>query len=121
MILQRPTPFRPSLLVAAMCLALSSGGQAQPQAPPPVTATLRPSALRQPMYGFGGSQTFNGDALADYPGREAVYQALFQELKLDIFRLRNYHDYEGQKEKFEKVTREFATAARRWSDPKKRG
>jgi endo-1,4-beta-xylanase len=73
------------------------------------------------MYGFGGSQTFHGDALADYAGRERVYEALFGELKLDIFRLRNYHEYEGQQEKFEKITREFATAAQRWSDPAKRG
>lgn len=114
-----------SLLLAAHADARPDTRELQPPppaAPPgPVTGTLRPTVVRQPIYGFGGSQTFNGEALADYPGREAVYQALFQELKLDIFRLRNYHDYEGQQERFDRVTREFASAARRWSAPEKRG
>lgn len=110
-------------LAALLCAALSAGARAQGPgaAVPPAVGTLRVSAVRQPIYGFGGSQTFNGDALADYPGREVVYQALFGELKLDIFRLRNYHDYAGQQERFEKITREFASAARRWGDPKRRG
>jgi O-glycosyl hydrolase len=106
------------LMSASLVFALTAHAQ---EPPPPTSATLRVLSVRQPIYGFGGSQTFNGDALADYPGREAVYQALFQELKLDIFRLRNYHDYEGQQERFEKITREYATAARRWSAPEKRG
>lgn len=112
----------PAFLGAVVPLAAPAYAQAQPAAQnAPVTATLHPSALRQPIYGFGGSQTFNGDALADYPGREAVYKALFQELKLDIFRLRNYYDYPGQREKYEKVTREFASAARRFGDGASRG
>jgi hypothetical protein len=41
----------------------------------------------------------------------AGLRGAFGELKLDIFRLRNYHEYEGQQEKFERITREFATAA----------
>lgn len=118
---RRRAAMAPGLIVALACAALARA-QGPGSAPaPPATATLRPSAVRQPIYGFGGSQTFNGDALADYPGREAVYQALFGELKLDIFRLRNYHAYAGQQEKFDRVTREFAGAARRWSDPAKRG
>jgi O-glycosyl hydrolase len=51
-----------------------------------------------------------------------VYKALFQDLKIDIFRLRNYHGYPGQQEKFERVTRDFAGGARKWGgDPKTRG
>src|SRR5688572_28831472 len=98
------SPIRRLISFLGASLILTVGAPAQeptPAAPPTATATLRVSAVRQPIYGFGGSQTFNGDALADYPGREVVYQALFQELKLDIFRLRNYHDYAGQQEKFE--------------------
>lgn len=56
-------------------------------------ARLDTNALRQPMLGFGGSQTFNGDMISDFPGRDKVYQALFQDLKLDFYRVRNYHDY----------------------------
>jgi O-glycosyl hydrolase len=83
--------------------------------------TIRPNELRQPIYGFGGSITFNGDALIDYKGRDAVYRALFSDLKLDILRLRNYHDYEGQQASYERKTRDFARGARRWSGADKRG
>lgn len=74
---------------------------------------LDPRALRQPILGFGGSQTYNGDILGSFPGREKVYQALFEDLKLDFYRLRNYHDYPGQQEKFDRLTRDFAKGARR--------
>jgi len=84
------------------------------------TATLHVSELRQPIYGFGGSLTYNGDALIDFPNRDAVYRALFSDLKLDIWRLRNYHDYEGQEEAFEKKTKDFAMGALKWGDSAKR-
>lgn len=87
----------------------------------PLAVTIRPAELRQPIYGFGGSITFNGDALIDYKGREAVYRALFGDLKLDILRLRNYHDYEGKQADYERKTRDFARAARRWSGQDRRG
>src|SRR5579862_3400667 len=64
------------------------------------TGTLHVAAVRQPIYGFGGSQTYNGDPLIGFANREAVYRALFSELKLDILRLRNYYDYDGQEEGF---------------------
>lgn len=108
-------------------LALCALGVARGQGPAAGTQTvavgrLHVSAVRQPIYGFGGSQTYNGDALADFPGRAAVYKALFQDLKLDIFRLRNYNAYPGQQDKFERVTRDFAGGALRWGrDPKTRG
>jgi O-glycosyl hydrolase len=76
--------------------------------------------VRQPIYGFGGSQTYNGDLLAGFANREAVYRALFADLNLDILRLRNYYNYDGLEDNFEAKTREFAMAARRWSDPQKR-
>src|SRR5262249_36366466 len=108
----------PLALGSAVCAA---GERDTVPAAPAATGTLRVSAVRQPIYGFGGSQTYNGDLLADFANREAVYKALFADLKLDILRLRNYYGYDGQKDKFEAKTREFATAARRWSDPKQRG
>lgn len=44
---------------------------------PPVRAAL-PSKLfpcvRQPIYGFGGSQTYAGDALAGFANQDAVYK-----------------------------------------------
>lgn len=116
------------LLFVAACCSLAIGGQVggagqgNAVAPPPVaSAALHIAAVRQKIYGFGGSQTYNGDPLAGFANRKAVYKALFEDLKLDILRLRNYYDYSGQEQGFETKTREFATAARRWSDPKLRG
>jgi len=114
----------PAHLFAAFLLAFGGqiGAAGQPNTPPPpsATGTLHPAALRQPIYGFGGTQTYNGDAIMDFSNREAVYRALFADLKLDILRLRNYYDYEGQEAGFEAKTREYALAARLWSDPQKR-
>ena len=101
------------------------GPVANAQTPAPTasaTASLHTADVHQPIYGFGGSQTYSGDALADFPNKAAVYKALFQDLKIDIFRLRNYDKYPGEQAKFERVTREFAGGATRWgSDPKTRG
>jgi O-glycosyl hydrolase len=85
-----------------------------------VNAVLHIAVERQPMFGIGGTITYNGDLLVDFPERETVYRALFSDLKLDFLRLRNYHDYPGQEANFAKRTRDFARAARRWSEPKKR-
>lgn len=127
-------PFR--FFLPLICGALAGGalvGGAQPapvfaqaaaQAPEPApaTATIQVGAVRQPIFGFGGSQTYAGDSLADFPRRDAVYKALFQDLKIDIFRLRNYHGYPGEQKKFERVTRDFARGAQKWGgDPKTRG
>lgn len=136
--LRFPLPSRPipppailaSLLTLAAALSPAGiagiGGPAAAQPPaapqPPAAATVQVGAVRQPIYGFGGSQTYAGDSLADFTGRDAVYKALFQDLKIDIFRLRNYHGYPGEQEKFERVTRDFARGALKWGgDPKTRG
>lgn len=106
-----------SLLAAAGC----AFGQAGQPSTPPAVAVLHTSELRQPIYGFGGTQTYNGDLLADFSNRDAVYRALFSDLRLDILRLRNYYGYAGQEKAFEARTREFARGALRRSDPSKRG
>src|ERR1041385_5660414 len=101
------------LLFLAVSLSLALGGNTgaagQGDAPPapPSTGTLHVAAVRQPIYGFGGTQTYNGDAIMDFANREAVYRALFSDLKLDILRLRNYYDYAGQKEGFEAQPHEY--------------
>jgi glucuronoarabinoxylan endo-1,4-beta-xylanase len=125
---RRLAPIRAALLLSALAAgspitAVPAQPPAQaPPAPAPSTATVQVGAVRQPIFGFGGSQTYAGDALADFPHRDAVYKALFQDLKIDIFRLRNYHGYPGEQAKFERVTRDFAQGARKWGgDPKSRG
>ncbi len=108
----------------AAAISFPSGGAAQSLQSQPesaATAILHPSAVRQPIYGFGGTQTYAGDLLAGFSNREAVYRALFSDLKLDILRLRNYYGYAGQEAAFEARTREFASGARRWSTPARRG
>ena len=81
---------RAARIVALACASLLPRGSAHGQAPAvaptalPIVS-LRISAVRQPIYGFGGSQTYAGDSLADLSNREAVYKALFQDLKIDIF------------------------------------
>jgi glucuronoarabinoxylan endo-1,4-beta-xylanase len=121
------TDFRKSLSVIAPLVLVALFGQspvaAQAPAPPPPSAvTIQTGTVRQPIYGFGGSQTYAGDSLADFPGRDAVYKALFQDLKIDIFRLRNYNGYPGEQEKFERITRDFARGVRKWGgDSKTRG
>jgi O-glycosyl hydrolase len=81
---------------------------------------IHASEIRQPIYGFGGSITYNGDLLAGFKGRDDVYKVLFTDLNLDFLRLRNYYDYEGQEAGFEAKTREFAMGAIRWSAAKLR-
>lgn len=107
-----------AVVLFAVVLPLPTPAQ---QAPPPqtapATATIHVQALRQPIYGFGGTQTYNGDPLAAFANRDAAYKALFADARIDILRLRNYHDYPGQQEAFETRTREFASGALRWSKP----
>ena len=120
------SPFRtyaPLITLTALS-ALASAAVAQVPATPPApsTAIIQTGQVHQPIYGFGGSQTYAGDSLADFSGREAVYKALFQDLKIDIFRLRNYNAYPGEQEKFERVTRDFAGGALKFGgDTKTRG
>lgn len=108
------------LIALALACAVQASAQNRP-APPTAVAAIHASSVRQPIYGFGGTQTYNGDALAAFANRDAVYKALFADLKLDILRLRNYHDYPGQQAAFEARTREFASGAQRWSGTKERG
>ena len=110
---------------AAQAPAGGPGAAASQAAAPAaaVRAVLRADAPRQTIYGFGGSITYGADSTADFVGREAAYEAIFSELRIDILRLRNWHGYAapGAQDRFEAVTREYAGAAKRWSDPARRG
>jgi O-glycosyl hydrolase len=114
--------------LVAVFLLVARGSFAQGPPPTPVPpapvsvseVTLHPADVRQPIYGFGGTLTFSGDAVASFPSRSAVYRELFQDLNMDILRVRNYDGYGGQQGAYEKITKEFVTAARRFSDPSKR-
>ncbi len=113
---------RLGIIALAAGLAATVAAQTPAIPTPPAVGTIHVADVHQPIYGFGGSQTYAGDSLADFPRRDAVYKALFQDLKIDIYRLRNYNGYPGQQAKFGQVTREFAGGALKWGgDPKTRG
>ena len=84
--------------------ALSIFGLPQTPVPQePIAVQIDLSKTHQPMLGFGGTQTYNGDAVLGYGERDRVYRALFSDLKLDFLRLRNFHDYPGQQATFENM------------------
>ena len=60
-----------------------------PEQPTPETATISPQKTFQTLTGFGASTAYYQDWLADHPQRGAICVALYQELGLDILRLRN--------------------------------
>lgn len=102
--------------------ALSIFGLPQTPAPQePVAVQIDLSKTHQPMLGFGGTQTYNGDAVLAYGERDRVYRALFSDLKLDFLRLRNFHDYPGQQETFENMLRDYVAGATKYSDAASRG
>src|SRR4051812_37733445 len=80
-------------------------GPSATTAPPVVRAALHAGSPRQTIYGFGGSITYGADSTADFAGREAAYEAIFSELRIDILRLRNWNGYAvpGSQDRFEKI------------------
>ncbi|MDA3822315.1 MAG: Ig-like domain-containing protein [Bacteroidales bacterium] len=49
----------------------------------------------QTMVGFGGALAFYENWLTSHPKKTQIYEALFDELSLDILRLRNAYDYDA--------------------------
>jgi O-glycosyl hydrolase len=105
-----------SLAFCGLCALIAQPTLADPS-PAPVTATLHVSDIKQPIYGFGGTLTYAADSLASFPNRDTVYKLLYQDLNLDILRLRNYDGYAGQQQAFDSITKEFADGAIRDSVP----
>jgi glucuronoarabinoxylan endo-1,4-beta-xylanase len=82
-----------------------------PPAAPTVEARIDPQTTYQTLTGFGASTAYYGEWLASHPQREAIYGALYGELKLDILRLRN--TYVAGKTDFASADKEnFAGATR---------
>lgn len=106
--------------LGAVCFSASqSASQTAAQGVPEVSISL--DKVYQPMLGFGGTQTYNGDAVLSFPERDRVYRALFADLKIDYLRLRNFHDYEGQQTTFENMLRDYVGGASKYSTPEFRG
>ena len=56
--------------------------------------SMDPSSIHQTVQGFGGSLAYYENWLTAHPNKSEIYDALFNELSLDILRLRNAHDYD---------------------------
>lgn len=66
----------------------------QPPVEPPLaipTITIKPSILHQEMIGFGGALTWYSDRIIANSKSEEIYQLMFQDLGMDILRLKNWY------------------------------
>ncbi len=56
--------------------------------------SIDPATKYQTVDGFGGSLAYYENWLTEHPNKAQVYTALFDELSLDILRVRNAHGYD---------------------------
>jgi O-glycosyl hydrolase len=103
-------------IVAAIALGISFTAYAQSSSPS-ASAKIHTTEIHQPIYGFGASLTYSGDALSTFANRDLVYKELYSDLGMDILRLRNYSGYDGQQDNFDRITKEFASGAIKYSTP----
>lgn len=75
----------------ASCVA----GICSPLRQPTVNVTVSLSTKHQSLVGFGASISYANDELVRHPSKQAVYDAVFGELGLDVLRLRNRYGYTG--------------------------
>ena len=53
--------------------------------------TINPQVKHQEMIGFGGALTWYSDRITRSSDKDAIYDLMFQDLGLDIFRLKNWY------------------------------
>jgi glucuronoarabinoxylan endo-1,4-beta-xylanase len=73
------------------CLA----GICGPLKEPTARITVDTSTKHQTLVGFGASISYVNDELVQHPSKQAVYEAVFGGLGLDVLRLRNRYGYAG--------------------------
>lgn len=78
------------LLVVILSLLISTDSYSQSYH----KISMDPSSTHQTIRGFGGSLAYYENWLTAHPKKSEIYDALFNELSLDILRLRNAHDYD---------------------------
>lgn len=88
--------------LAAMCLprcdpACEDGtacvaGVCEPTGPSPVRVLVDTETRHQTLVGFGASLAYAEAAIVAYPGREALYDLVFGESGLDVFRVVTRYD-----------------------------
>jgi glucuronoarabinoxylan endo-1,4-beta-xylanase len=60
-----------------------------------VTGTVNYNTVYQQLEGFGGAAVYDCPSLTSHPKREEVYDLLFQELGIEILRIRNSYGYDS--------------------------
>lgn len=95
-------------VATAAVLGLRLRSERSPQLPA-ILATVDTQKTYQSITGFGASTAYYQDWLVAHPQREAIYAALYSELRLDILRLRN--TYEAGKPHFAAVEKEIFDGA----------
>ncbi|ERM81499.1 hypothetical protein P872_10295 [Rhodonellum psychrophilum GCM71 = DSM 17998] len=73
-----------------------------PTSPPAATADIlaNPNVTHQEMIGFGGALTWWSDRIVSSPKSEEIYALIFDDLEIDILRLKNWYypsDYPNNK------------------------
>ena len=83
--------------------ACSEKENPEPVAPKPkagATITVNPATAYQEMIGFGGALTWYSDRVVSSSKSEEIYRLMFEELGMDILRLKNWYyplDYPANK------------------------
>ncbi len=82
---------------AAACAAdeMCVAGVCSPAPQPTSRVSVDPGTRFQTLVGFGASVAYGEGELTNHPERAAIYQAIFQDLGLDMLRLRNRYDHPG--------------------------
>lgn len=81
-------------LVTLMCALSCSDDDSRPEpTPEPETATItiNPTIQYQKMIGFGGALTWYSERLYNSSKKEEIYQLIFEDLGVDILRLKNWY------------------------------
>ena len=76
------------ITAAAICLLNTT-------ACPATTATVRYNSVYQQLEGFGASVAWYEGWLLVHPQKTTLYDILFKDLGLDIYRVRNCYDFDG--------------------------
>lgn len=74
-----------------MCVA----GVCTPVPTPTAQVTVDTQTMHQMLVGFGATVAYGEDQITGHPQKEALYDALFSELGLDILRLRDRFEHTG--------------------------
>ncbi|WP_460925536.1 glycoside hydrolase family 30 beta sandwich domain-containing protein [Pontibacter brevis] len=85
-----------SLMLLSTAFMFACGSEDSPDTPTPVVKpankiTVKPATTYQEMVGFGGALTWYSDRVVTSSKRDEIYQLMFEDLGMDILRLKNWY------------------------------